>query len=877
MPAHRSMRAATIDAPHPSPYHRTMAAPVSHKLTSAFEGALAGGGDPATSPLYVFTPFLRLIVVGAVAGVAQVTFGATVWLVVLTIVMVSAMYRLVMRWVTDGSGGSGLAEEEFGHWAVKTNAAITYIEYTLTFLVSIAALVTFVADRIPALNDTAFGPLQYRAIVAVGLSLLTGWLVNRGPKATARFFGPATLGVLILLWLMVFVVIGQHVVAAVTGSGLLAGVSLLPRIDLQAFSLAATAPGQPSYLTYTLGGYARILAVMTGIEVFANLVAAYQGPPAVKARRAFGSLLIIMGTTAATMLIIGPAIFALSDPAHAEVSVFTQTMDRLLPGPVAYLGTLVGVAVLLSAAAASAIGIQNLSLGLSTRRYVPPVLGQSNRFGVADRPVWIEVAVCCLCFVLLGTSEVTYLAIYAAGVFILLSMTGLAATQRLMNQLAEAEHGRRHLAVALFASGGAAVLTAIATVIIFYERFLEGAWVFFVLIPLLYLAFTYFHGRLARGASLEARLAEARLDSQPSHAAVYDESQAAMREIQVVPGEPLPPPPVVTAIGVGGIRVDMADLEWAPTPAPGSGWRGAPRPVHRVLVPLGGTQMAEAALAMAAGLAAKGPGQIGLVSVLPSLEEKVVETSGVDRYLEGVAAVLREDGFEVTTQLRAGRAAAGILAAARDLDSDAIVMATHGRSQMAAFLLGSVSRELVQMTNRPLVLVRPGQGPRLDAASPALRRIVVTLDGSAFAERVLPYAVGLARDHQAEIIALAVPEIPEAEVYGALAEVVAQLREQAEALSRHYVRRVVAALLEDGIQARGLVGGNEAARDVIHQAEVQDADLIMLATHGSGGLSGLLLGSVASRVVDHAKRPVFLLPIHERLGGENQRSNALPT
>ena len=140
-----------------------MAVKVSNKLNNAFEGALAGGGDPATSPLYVFGPFLKLIVVG---GVARITFGASVWLVILTIMVVSAMYRLVMRWVTDGSGGSGLSEEEFGSWAVKVNAAITFVEYTLTFLVSMAAMVTFIADRLPILNDTFFG-IQYRTFVAI--------------------------------------------------------------------------------------------------------------------------------------------------------------------------------------------------------------------------------------------------------------------------------------------------------------------------------------------------------------------------------------------------------------------------------------------------------------------------------------------------------------------------------------------------------------------------------------------------------------------------------------------------------------------------------------------------------------------------------------
>ena len=151
---------------------------VSHKLSTPLEGALAGGGDPATSPLYVFGPFLKLIVVG---GVASVTFGASIWLVVITIAMVSAMYRLVMGWVTDGSGGSGLSEEEFGGWAVKINASITFIEYTLTFLVSMAALVTFIADRFPMLNEFLWG-FQYRTFVAIFLSIHHGLAGKSRPQ-----------------------------------------------------------------------------------------------------------------------------------------------------------------------------------------------------------------------------------------------------------------------------------------------------------------------------------------------------------------------------------------------------------------------------------------------------------------------------------------------------------------------------------------------------------------------------------------------------------------------------------------------------------------------------------------------------------------------
>ena len=120
-------------------------------------------------------------------GLANDTIGvgSAIWLAVLTVVTVSAVYRRVMLWVSDGTGGSGLSEEEFGPWAAKLSAGITFIEYGLTLLVSMSALVTFLADRVQALQSPVAGePL--RLGVAVGLTLLVAAVVNRGPRvATA--------------------------------------------------------------------------------------------------------------------------------------------------------------------------------------------------------------------------------------------------------------------------------------------------------------------------------------------------------------------------------------------------------------------------------------------------------------------------------------------------------------------------------------------------------------------------------------------------------------------------------------------------------------------------------------------------------------------
>lgn len=445
---------------------------VSHRLKGALEGALAGGGDPATSPLYVFGPFLRLLVA---SGVGAICFGASIWLVVATVAVVGLMYRHVMEWIPDGSGGSGLCEEEFGGWAVKVNASITAIEYTLTFLVSIAALVTFVADRIDGLGEWP------RGLIAIGLTVAIGAVVNRGPRLAARVFGPATAAVLLMLWVLVGAVILQR--------GL-----HLPSFDPAAFSR--------ENLHVTLGGYSRLLALMTGIEVFANLVAAYDGPPAARARKAFGSMAIVMLTTLVTMVVVGPAIYETADPMRTDVSVFTQTMDRLLPAPVAYAGTLVGIVVLLSAAAASAQGIQNLALGLRHRQYVPASFGQRNRFDVADRPVVLQVALVAACFVAFGTHEETFLALYAAGVFVLLALTGWASVKRLVR---EARLGSAGVG-SVVGTGLAASVTTGAAALILVERFLEGAWLYAVLVPALCLVFTRFRTKLGAPTPLEERL-----------------------------------------------------------------------------------------------------------------------------------------------------------------------------------------------------------------------------------------------------------------------------------------------------------------------------------------------------------------------------------
>jgi len=745
---------------------------VSHRLSNAFQGALAGGGDPATSPLYVFGPFLKLIVI---AGVAEVTFGASIWMVVFTVVMVSAMYRLVMRWVVDGSGGSGLTEEEFGSWAVKVNAGITFVEYTLTFLVSIAALVTFMADRAPSLNGSVAG-LPFRTIVAVLISIGIGALVNRGPKTAARAFGPATLAVLLLLWTMIGATIWQRGFHP-------------PPFNIRAF--------HPDYLHFTLAGYARILALMTGIEIFANLVAAYDGTNAERSRKAFGSLIIIMGTTCLTMLIVGPAILAEADVSDTHVSVFTQTMDHLLPAPLPWVGTLIGVLVLASAAAASAQGIQNLALGLRYRHYIPAWLGARNLFDVADKPVWVEVGIVALCFLAFGTHEETYLAIYAAGVFILLSMTGWAAARRLFRQMrAQFSSGA---AATLVGTVVAAILTTAATLIIFEERFFEGAWTYLLFIPALYLVFSRFRARLGAPKPLDEHLGR-------FFTAQY-----------LLPFQ----------------RDDLPDGDFG---------------VERIMVPLDGTALAEQALPVAELLARTVDGRIDLMSVRSERTEDSGEPaesrSATEVYLNRLAETLRQRGVKAGISLRSGSIPEEIGRHGIESNADVIVMATHGRSRVDRLLGRNIATAVVRQTELPVLIIRPTDA--WTSRHTAFKKLLVSLDGSVDSEEVLPSARILARHFDSEIVLLAVPEA-EGEV--------PRLKE--------YLASVAEALGDIGIRAESRVTGSGASRTITSVAESEGCDLIMMATRGRGGPEeiGVEVGNVTERVVLSAHCPVFAVTV----------------
>jgi nucleotide-binding universal stress UspA family protein len=152
------------------------------------------------------------------------------------------------------------------------------------------------------------------------------------------------------------------------------------------------------------------------------------------------------------------------------------------------------------------------------------------------------------------------------------------------------------------------------------------------------------------------------------------------------------------------------------------------------------------------------------------------------------------------------------------------------------------------------------------------RRILVALDGSAVAERVLPHVELLARQFGSSVLLLRAVTPPErlvaatAEVSTGIAvdqEPLLEAEEAEREEAQSYLQRTARRLAAQGLSVTVESPEADAATVMVGRAREIGADLIAMTTHGRGGLGRLVFGSVADAVLRSAPCPVLLVRVHE--------------
>jgi nucleotide-binding universal stress UspA family protein len=215
-------------------------------------------------------------------------------------------------------------------------------------------------------------------------------------------------------------------------------------------------------------------------------------------------------------------------------------------------------------------------------------------------------------------------------------------------------------------------------------------------------------------------------------------------------------------------------------------------------------------------------------------------------------ARLREDGLEATYEVRVGTPAETIVAAASECHASIIAMATHGYSGLARWALGSVADAVLHTASVPVLLVRGNVPP--PKHTPALKRVIVPLNGTELAKQALPTAIELADAASAEVVVVQAI-VPSIEDYLTAASPVAELRDHLRAQAVHE-RELHTGGERPAVTAAVLVG--HAAQAIAEEVDWRRADLIVMATHAYSGLRRWVRGSVADQLL-HATTPPLLL------------------
>lgn len=135
--------------------------------------------------------------------------------------------------------------------------------------------------------------------------------------------------------------------------------------------------------------------------------------------------------------------------------------------------------------------------------------------------------------------------------------------------------------------------------------------------------------------------------------------------------------------------------------------------------------------------------------------------------------------------------------------------------------------------------------------------IVYPVDLSDDDGKVTQLVTELARTFDARIIVLYVaPSMIQYEIFdlptASIPQLVGDIVSGAEKVMAEFVAKNFS-----GFKAEGMVVSGDAAEEIIRQAEINKADVIVMGTHGRKGLNRLLFGSVAEKVVKAAPMPVL--------------------
>ncbi len=294
-----------------------------------------------------------------------------------------------------------------------------------------------------------------------------------------------------------------------------------------------------------------------------------------------------------------------------------------------------------------------------------------------------------------------------------------------------------------------------------------------------------------------------------------------------------------------------------------------------LLVPLDGSTLAEAVLPAAACLAQALKARVTLLHVIevdapPAVhgERHLTAAAEAADYLEAVGR--RFFGADIDLEHHVHTAAMkdvarGIVLHEAELAHDLVIMGTHGRGGLRDLLFGRIAQQVVAAGSLPVLLIRP-QAPATQGTF-LCRRILAPTDGDPAHAPGLQLAFELAQAMGARLDLLGVvPTLNR--LTGRIATTSRfapgtsqAMLEMAEADLGRFLQSRIVDFKKAGVTAGARLERGDPAQVIAASAETQNADLIVLGTHGKSGAAAFWTQSISPKVMAQTMRPLLLVPV----------------
>ncbi|MBC7443245.1 MAG: APC family permease [Ramlibacter sp.] len=435
--------------------------------------------DPLSSVAYAPQELLMILTLGGLAFLSFAPWVAAV--VVLLLVVVVASYRQLIKAYPSGGGDYEVAHKNLGEKAGLIVASALLVDYVMTVVVSVASGVDNIISALPGLAP-------FRVEIAVFFVILLAAVNLRGVHESSKAFAIPTYLFIASVLLMVVVGLGRVALGDT------------PMAESASYDVAGQSLAQSAFILLLLRSFASGCSALTGVEAIANGVPAFKHPKVKNAQRT----LVLMGGIAITLFVGLTALALFSKVHYAENPCDLIGWEECATSPQRSLIAQIAAAtfgnnsimffvlqaataaVLLLAANTAFNGFPLLGSVLAKDSYAPKSLSTRGDRLIYSNGVLLLAFFACVILVVYQANLTVLIQLYIIGVFVSFTLGQTGMVRHWLKLLKTNPPNRASIIASLSINGFGALLTGVVLIVVTITKFTHGAWLVFVLMPVLF-------------------------------------------------------------------------------------------------------------------------------------------------------------------------------------------------------------------------------------------------------------------------------------------------------------------------------------------------------------------------------------------------------